>query len=328
MQRPRILLPYLTLPSFIQQDLAILEPQYQVDRVDCRSRAGVLQAMRAVAQADVLLCWFGSLRYLPIVAAARVHRTPVCIITGGYDVANLPAIGYGTMSRPLPRLLGRWLFAQADAVAAFSRSAGREAQLNARVAPEKLHVIPLGYDAIPGPVLPRDPFVLCVSNVDDSTLVRKGLLDLARLARRMPDVRFVLAGGGTPAAITRLSGERPENLELAGRVSDEELDRLFRTAAVYLQPSYHEGFGSAVAEAMLRDCIPVVSSTFSLPEVVGECGLYAAPGDLAAFETAIRAVLAGNFQPAEHPSHRILRQFPLAARRDALLQLIGRTASA
>jgi glycosyltransferase involved in cell wall biosynthesis len=321
---PSILLPYLTIPSFIQQDLAILEPHYRIIRADCRTNRGILRAVNQLAETDLLFCWFGSLRYLPIVAAARLRKQPICIVTGGYDVASLPSIGYGTMARPATRIPGRWLFAQADAVVPFSDSAGEEARINAAVDPARLTVIPLGYEPVPGPVLPREPFVLCVSNVDHSTLVRKGLLDLARLATRMPDVRFVLAGGGTDSALARLSQDRPANLELAGRVPDAELDRLFRTASAYIQPSYHEGFGSAVAEAMLRDTVPVVSRSFSLPEVVGDCGLYADPGDLATFDRQLRAVLGGSFHPAEPPHQRVFRLFPLERRRRDLLSLMRR----
>lgn len=321
---PVILFPYLLRPSFIQRDLDSIRTMFEVELVDCRRLSGILRAIGAVARSDMLVCWFGSLRYLPIAALATVLGKPICIIAGGYDVAAVPAIKYGTMARPWSRLLGRWLFARADAVAAFSTSAGKEAISNARVPGNRLTVIPLGYPDRPAPVAKKEPIVLCVSNIDQSTLLRKGLLTVARLAGRMPQFRFILAGGGDPQVVELLLTESGGHLSLPGRVEDAVLQQLFATARVYVQPSLHEGFGSAVAEAMLHDCIPVVSPLFSLPEVVGPCGLYANPSDLEALEEKVTEVLENRFIPPEAPRARILREFPAARRKDALLALLSR----
>ena len=321
---PVVLFPYLLLPAFIQRDLESLRLRFEVEMVDCRRLSGSLRAMAAVARSDMLVCWFGSLRYLPIVALAKLLRKPICIIAGGYDVAAIPAIGYGTMARPWARLPGRWLFAQADAVAAFSVSAGKEAVANARVPCDRVSVIPLGYADRPTPEARKEPIVLCVANIDRSTLLRKGLLTIARLAARMPQVRFVLAGGGDPQVVELLRTESGGRLSLPGRVDDAVLQQLFATARVYLQPSLHEGFGSAVAEAMLHDCIPVVPPHFSLPEVVGPCGVYADPTDLQSLEARVTDVLEGRFTPAEPPRDRILREYPAARREKALLALLSR----
>ncbi len=118
-----------------------------------------------------------------------------------------------------------------------------------------------------------------------------------------------------------LRTESGGRLSLPGRVDDAVLQQLFATARVYLQPSLHEGFGSAVAEAMLHDCIPVVPPHFSLPEVVGPCGVYADPTDLQSLEARVTDVLEGRFTPAEPPRDRILREYPAARREKALLAL-------
>jgi len=313
----------LLRPSFIQRDLDTLRTAYVVKQVDCRRLSGLLRAMGIVARCDMLVCWFGSLRFVPIVAVAKVLRKPICIIAGGYDVAAVPAIRYGTMARPWFRRMGRWLFAQADAVAAFSTSAGLEAHENAGVPGDRIKVIPLGYVARAVPEVKKEPIVLCVANIDRSTVLRKGLRTVAQLAARMPDVQFILAGGGDPQVVELLRKESAGRLSLPGRVEEAVLQQMFATARVYIQPSLHEGFGSAVAEAMLHDCIPVVAPRFSLPEVVGPCGLYAEPTDLPALEARVIDVLEGRFTPPEAPRARILREFPAAHREMALLRLLS-----
>ena len=62
-------------------------------------------------------------------------------------------------------------------------------------------------------------------------------------------------------------------MEFTGWLSDEELQDLYRRASVYVQASRHEGFGLAVAEAMLAGCVPVVMNVTAMPEVVGDAGV-------------------------------------------------------
>jgi glycosyltransferase involved in cell wall biosynthesis len=79
--------------------------------------------------------------------------------------------------------------------------------------------------------------------------------------------------------------------ELVGRVSDDELIRLYRGASAFLDTSLYEGFGYQVLEAMACGAPVVASDTTSIPEVVGEAGLLCPPGNAEAFAGALRRVL-------------------------------------
>jgi glycosyltransferase involved in cell wall biosynthesis len=92
-------------------------------------------------------------------------------------------------------------------------------------------------------------------------------------ASRLPDVRFVFVGKWHDDAIAELRAIASENVEFTGWLSDEELRDMYRRAAVYVQASRHEGFGLAVAEAMLAGCVPVVMGVTAMPEVVGDAGV-------------------------------------------------------
>lgn len=66
---------------------------------------------------------------------------------------------------------------------------------------------------------------------------------------------------------------------IAGRLSDAELAWLYRHATALIFPSKYEGFGLPPLEAQSLGCAVVTSTAASLPEVVGDGGLYFDPED-------------------------------------------------
>jgi glycosyltransferase involved in cell wall biosynthesis len=74
-------------------------------------------------------------------------------------------------------------------------------------------------------------------------------------------------------------------------VSDDELAALYRRAAAFVYPSFHEGYGLPVVEAMACGTPVVTSRVSSLPEVAGDAALYADPHDAASFADALLTVL-------------------------------------
>jgi glycosyltransferase involved in cell wall biosynthesis len=315
----------LSRSSFVLTDAQLLGEHYDVQLVDCRTVLGVIRTVVAAIRGDCVFCWFGSVWFLPALVVARLLRKPVVIVCGGYDVANLPAIGYGNMRNPVSRLSGKLVFRLASLVLPFSQSAHREARENADIKPEKLRMIYLGVDDATGAgsvELRKKPVVLTVSNVDESTLTRKGLLVVAELSRLLPEVEFLIVGPTKPEALKRLQNASGSNVRFTGFVSHDALERLMSTSKVIFQPSLHEGFGMSVAEAMLHGAIPVVSPRFSLPELVGDVGLYGDPSDPTTFLEPLRRALAGNREAAEAARARIVRDFSLARRRRELLAVV------
>ncbi len=324
--RSPVVAPVISLSSFVRADLDILGTRYDVRQVPCVPLARALGAVAALRGAVGVFCWFGSVRFLPLVAAARLLGKPVVIVAGGYDVANLPEIGYGNMRPGLARLLGRWVFRLADAVLAYSRAAAEEAVTHARVPPGRLRMIYLGFDperfGSGASLGPKEPLVLTVAGIDRSSIRRKRLAAVVRVAKLMPEVQFVVAGRADASALAQLRELAGPNVAFPGYLSDQALQDLYRRAAVYFQPSVHEAFGCAVAEAMLFDCVPVVTRRFALPEVVGDSGYYVEPDDDLAMAAAIRRALRGPPAGAERPRARITREFSLDARKAALLQVL------
>lgn len=71
-----------------------------------------------------------------------------------------------------------------------------------------------------------------------------------------------------------------EKIELLGFVDDSEMHELYKRATALIAPSYYEGFGLPVVEAMSVGCPVIVSDRGSLPEIVGKAGFIFNPDDL------------------------------------------------
>ena len=70
------------------------------------------------------------------------------------------------------------------------------------------------------------------------------------------------------------------DIELLGRVTDEELVALYKGAFAFIFPSIIEGFGIPPLEAMALSCPVICSNATSLPEVCQDAALYCNPYDV------------------------------------------------
>jgi glycosyltransferase involved in cell wall biosynthesis len=140
-------------------------------------------------------------------------------------------------------------------------------------------------------------------------------------------VRFVFAGQWHDEAIELLRELAPENVEFTGWLSDEALHDAYRRAAVYVQASKHEGFGLAVAEAMLAGCVPVVMDVTAMPEVVGDAGVLISSQEPDAVAGGVREALERGPEASREARRRILSEFPLERRREGLLRIVEQAIS-
>lgn len=81
-------------------------------------------------------------------------------------------------------------------------------------------------------------------------------------------------------------------VSLAGEADGPVLDKFYDDADVFVLPTWYEGYGMAVAEALARG-IPVVSTpTGAIAELVGDhAGLLVPAGDISALAAALDAVI-------------------------------------
>ena len=65
-----------------------------------------------------------------------------------------------------------------------------------------------------------------------------------------------------------------EDINLAGYISKEEKECLFKNAKCFVYPSLYEGFGLPILEAMSKEAIVVTSNISSIPEVAEKAAIY------------------------------------------------------
>lgn len=321
----RILFIHNSLTEFVRHDLEELRQHYDVTEHYEKSRYINPAALwRQVREHDLVFGWFASWHtFLPLLMASISHK-PSLLVVGGYDVAKMPAIGYGHQRGGLKKWLSRRTMSFADLLVTPSSYSRDETIQNASVDGKRVRAIYLG---VPDPFesLPngsREHLVLTVGNVDLGNLQRKGHEPFVRTAALLPDVNFVLVGDWKDGAIEHLRSIATPNVTFTGRISNEVLLDYYRRAAVYVQPSLHEGFGLSVAEAMLAGCVPVTTGAGALAEVTGECGLRINSTEPEEIAQAVQAALAFPDDARAAIRARILEEFPLSKRGEQLQQLI------
>lgn len=109
--------------------------------------------------------------------------------------------------------------------------------------------------------VPRDKFtVVCAGQLQ----VRKGVFDFIEIAKRMPEVEFVWAGGFSFGKITdgyneikKISENPPANVKLLGIIDREFMNEVYNLGDVMFLPSFEELFPMTILESMCVN-IPVL----------------------------------------------------------------------
>ncbi len=167
-----------------------------------------------------------------------------------------------------------------------------------------IHAIPLGFN--PSVFFKRAPhevasfkagmglpekFFLYAGTSDPRKNIRtmmKALLDLPK------PVKMVCTGwSGWEKTATRnlFPADLKDRIIFTGYVPDSVLALLYAGAGVFVYPSYYEGFGLPVLEAMACGCPVICSNEASLPEVAEDAAAYCGPDDAGCLADSIREIL-------------------------------------
>jgi len=134
------------------------------------------------------------------------------------------------------------------------------------------------------------PYIFSVGTLQP----RKNFVRLIRaFARLRPEAHLLIAGGRgwLYEAILAEAEKHRDRVHILGFVDDVDLPALYRGARLFVFPSFYEGFGLPVLEAMACGVPVVCSNASSLPEVAGDAALLVDPYDEEGLTAAMEQVL-------------------------------------
>lgn len=328
-RKTRILFVHPTKTPFIEADRLLLSREYDLRVVDFNVKKwDVLGVVRiayklffGVIWADVTFSWFAEKHASKAVRLSRLFGRRSIVAVGGYEVAKVPEIEYGSLLNPKTEKVVRRIIEKADRILPVDGSLKRFAMENLGVDGRNIQVVPTGYDPVRfAPKGPKYDMVLTAGNLARSVIRRKGLDTFVEAARLLPDVEFVLAGRAMDDAGKALKDAAPPNVRFTGYLSHDELIGCYQAAKVYCQLSRFEGLPNALCESMLCGCVPVGTEHCGIPTAIGDTGFYVPFGDAKATAEAIRKALSSDL--SERSRERIVSNFPLEKRAEIIRQII------
>ncbi len=314
------------MAPFIANDLKILRKHFEVRIARYSKLTDLFCIFRGILWSNLVFSWFASLHSFLAMILCKIVGRKGMVVAGGYDVAFCPEIKYGNTinwwKKWCPVLTLRW----ATLILTFSQSDTQETIKNAKADSSKIKLVYLGFDTNiyhTDRNVKKEPLVLTVGKISYSNLLRKGLKLFVESAHFLPQIQFALVGKWEDDSIQHLKSIASPNVSFLNQISSDELVDLYRRAKVYVQASQHEAFGCSLAEAMLCECIPVVSRVAALSEVVGGCGLYLKELTSDHLASTVKAALSQNSNLGKKARDRIKNLFPLEKREKFLVSLIN-----
>jgi hypothetical protein len=336
--------------SFIAKDIRLLSSKYELLEYNFNLSNKLMIAFEFFAQKlflikhlrtkSIYVIKFGGYWSLIPTVFARIFGKKAIIITGGTDCVSFPEIGYGNFNNSLLRFFTKYSFKLADHIVLLHQSMW-ETQYNYDNFTNKKqgikHFIPSlktsfsvvnnGYDSLQWRKNKEKnilSFITVGSGLENpKNKILKGIDLILEVAPNIPEATFTIIGG-EPSSF----GEVSSNVRILASVKHEELINFYSQASYYLQLSISEGFPNSLCEAMLCECIPIVSNVSSMPFIVDQCGYVLEKRDSKLLLNLLNTIIAVNpLQKGNEARSRILETFSEVKRRQGLENIIDSISS-
>jgi len=316
-----LMLNYIGNSVWLRNELGILETIGEVTVIGANSIFGYLKKCRKALGYDIYFSRAGT--SLHTVLFAKMFGGKSVIVPGGSDSVGFKEFNYGTFQFP-KNMITKWVFSQADMVLPVSDRV-KDCVLR-QSNPKCIWRIYNGIDTEKfKPKGRKKDMVLLVSGLKPRhwMMKMKGLETFVKCAQHYPDVPFILVGEvGVEEDVKRIKSLAPNNVTLTGLIPQDELIGYYQQAKVYAHLSFHESFCFALAEAMSCGCIPIATNRGALPEIGGEIAGYVGYGDVKETCRAIGTALNGSSMLGRRARSRVVANFSLEKRREALTEAI------
>lgn len=127
----------------------------------------------------------------------------------------------------------------------------------------------------------KKPYFLAVSSIQPIKNYEGLMLAFGLFHKKNPEYNLYVVGGKGWSYEKVFSIVREQGLENAitftGYISDDDINTLYFNCHATVMPSFYEGFGYTPLEGFYRGKICVATKITSVPEVVGNAGIYVDP---------------------------------------------------
>lgn len=180
---------------------------------------------------------------------------------------------------------------KADLVLTNSECTKADAVKMFKIDPSKVLVTPLGPGNLAEPnkaefekIDLKPPYLLTLGNREWRKNLHGLLEAFKEIAQQKPDLTLAIAGAKRTTAEDTIGVQidqlgLSDRVKLLGYVPDNALPDLFHNSAAFVFPSYYEGYGLPVLEAMLHGAVIACSNHSSVPEVAGDAAFYFDPAN-------------------------------------------------
>ncbi|MBR76517.1 MAG: glycosyl transferase family 1 [Flavobacteriales bacterium] len=314
-EKKKLLFIYPQLYTFVKTDLELLSDKFQIISFNQKWSSKYLLPFNLIVQffyllfnivkVDKILISFGGYHSLLPALFGKIFNKKIFIIVHGTDCVSFPEINYGNLRNPIMRFFISNTYNLVDKILPVSKSLvytkntyysktpiefGYSYHLKDIATPYKVI-----HNAVDHSFWCKDKKTLKDNNTFISVLSNgkehiKGIDLLCEVTSSFPNCNFFLAG------IDKIDSLKiPNNVICLGRLNPKQLREYYSKSRFYLQLSNTEGFGVSLCEAMLCECIPIVSSVNMLPEIVGDTGFILERRDSSMLSRLINDAISCNF---------------------------------
>ncbi len=234
--------------------------------------------------------------HLPLPQFPYVKKPKVPVVVTVHDLIPLFMPEYHNWKRNVYfRTLLPWYLKKVDAVIAVSSCTKSDLLRYYKIPEGKIHVV---HDPLP-PVKyvkrKKEDYILYHGTLEPRKNVEGVIKAFSLLRSKGFQHRLVISGGkGWKYENILRMIRNTEGVEFKGYVNGDEKDELIGKAQALVWPSFYEGFGLPVLEAMALGTPVVTSNTSSLPEVVGDAGVLVNPYDVQSIADGIELSLSSS----------------------------------
>ncbi len=328
----KILFVHKGMRSFVRKDFELLAKHFNVQDFFYNPARGIVKNLwqqlrllfwliKELPGSQVIFIWFaGYHSFLPVLLG-KLSGKRIVIAIGGYETTYIPEIHYGVFSNPLRSFMARFSFRNSHLLLPVDRTLIENLKKFVPDLTTPFQELDTGYDAgFWKPVRKKEKMVLTVGTINSETVfIVKGIDLFVQTARLLPEIEFVIVG--VEETTRKLIPDIP-NIKVFPPASAKRLREFYSQAKVYAQFSISEGFPNVVSEAMLCECIPIVSKVGGMPRQVNNCGFVLKEKDPKKAAAIVRQALNAPNNYGRKCREHIMQHFPVEKREKKLFEII------